>query len=298
METKREGQPGTARQQTPGGAHDWQVWSGDDAQAHIAVPLATGDKYSRGVLGVICGSARYPGAAVLSVEAAMRTGVGMVRYVGAKRPSTLVLQRRPEVVTGVGRVQAWLIGSGIDAESRSAKVTARIRSALADGVPVVLDAGALDLVGEATGPVIITPHFRELAVALDTVGERVDAHDIAREPARWAAHAADALGVTVLLKGSTTYVAAPSGVRLTTRTGSGWLATAGTGDVLGGVLGALVATHAERLGDAPATALAQLGATAAYVHGVAAARASRGGPIAALDVAEALPATLRALLAV
>jgi NAD(P)H-hydrate repair Nnr-like enzyme with NAD(P)H-hydrate dehydratase domain len=268
--------------------------------------METDDKYSRGVLGVVTGSDRYPGAAVLGVEAAVRTGLGMVRYVGAAHPAELVLQRRPEVVTAPGRVQAWLVGSGMDADTRGEDDATRLRAAFADGVPVVVDAGALDLVGTATGPVVITPHYRELAKALASASTStsVDARTadaptadaIAADPAHWAARAADLLRVTVLLKGHTTYIADPSGIRLRVTAGPAWLATAGSGDVLGGVLGALAATHARAVG-ADASALAMLAATAAFVHGRAGERASAGGPIAALDIAEALPATVAELLA-
>lgn len=273
----------------------WQRWSAEDARQWIAVPGDDDDKYSRGVLGVITGSSRYPGAAVLGVEAAVRTGVGMVRYLGAEKATRLVLQRRPEIVTADGRVQAWLAGSGMDAASRSSRETARIRSALAGGVPAVLDAGALDLVGEASGALVITPHFRELSVALGHAGADVEASAIAAAPAEWAVRAADTLDVTVLLKGHTTYVVSPGGRRISSATGPAWLATAGSGDVLGGILGALVATHADAIARDPET-LAALAATAATLHGLAADRASAGGPIAALDIAEALPATIAALL--
>jgi Predicted sugar kinase len=285
-----------AREGMAADGEPWRRWSEADARRWIAVPGAGDDKYSRGVLGVITGSSRYPGAAVLGVEAASRTGVGMVRYLGAGRPSRLVMQRRPETVTAPGRVQAWLAGSGMDAAGRGSRETARIRSALAEGVPAVLDAGALDLVGEAAGPVIITPHFRELSMALAQAGTDVTPETIAEAPAAWAERAARALGVTVLLKGHVTHIVSPLGSRLTSETGPAWLATAGSGDVLAGILGALLATHAREIAEQPG-AVAALAATAALLHGLAAERASAGGPIVALDVAEALPATIAALLA-
>ena len=89
-------------------------WRAADAAAHIRVPAKTDNKYSHGVLGVITGSQKYPGAAVLGVEAAHRTGIGMVRFLGSAEAATLVLNRRPEVVTVPGKVNAWLIGSGLD----------------------------------------------------------------------------------------------------------------------------------------------------------------------------------------
>lgn len=275
---------------------DAEHWGAADAAKWIAVPGRDDDKYSRGVLGMITGSARYPGAAVLGTEAAMRTGVGMVRYLGAERAATFVLQRRPEVVTASGRVQAWLAGSGMDAAERTEEETRGIRSALGEGMPVVLDAGALDLVTQASGPLVITPHFRELAVALGHVGVDVDAKTIEAAPVEWALRGAERLGATVLLKGHTTHVATPDGRLISSSAGPGWLATAGTGDVLAGILGALLATHSDAI-QRDARVLADVAATAAVLGGLAAHRASGGGPIAALDLAQAVPATIAALLA-
>lgn len=263
-------------------------WSTTDSAALIAVPGADDDKYSRGVLGIMTGSIEYPGAAVLGVEAALRTGVGMVRYLGDA--SQLVLQRRPEAVTAVGRVQAWLLGSGIDARTRTQRTTDRMLSALADGVPAVIDSGALDLVGQASGHVVITPHYRELATLL---GCEVD--DVAAAPGQWCSRAADELGVTVLLKGSRTHVAGVEGRRLITATATGWLATAGTGDALGGVVGALLASHARGIERNPEQ-IAELAATAAVVHAHAGLLASNGGPFTVLDLCAALPATVAELV--
>ena len=105
-------------------------WTAEHAAGVLRMPTASDDKYSRGVLGVRTGSERYPGAAVLGVEAAHRTGLGMVRYLGPERPAALVLARRPETVTADGRVQAWLIGSGTDASERSAAETRALRDLL------------------------------------------------------------------------------------------------------------------------------------------------------------------------
>lgn len=260
---------------------DFVAWTPDDAAAHIAVPGPHDDKYSRGVLGVITGSEQYPGAAVLGVEAALRTGVGMVRYLGPARPSDLVLQRRPEVVTSDGRVQAWLIGSGMDHATRDER---GFDEALAQGVPLVLDGGALDLVRRATAPVVITPHFRELGRLLD-----VPVDVIATSPQAWAQRASDELGATVLLKGHTTYIAG-EGVAYSVTGAPAWLATAGAGDALAGILGALLATHADKPN------LPALAATACLIHGQAAERASNGGPLTILDVCGAVSAVIAGLL--
>lgn len=268
----------------------YREWSRDDARGCIAVPVASDDKYSRGVLGIITGSKAYPGAAVLGVEAALRTGVGMVRYLGPDRAQELVLRRRPEAVTEPGRVQAWLLGSGMDTAHRAPAATRRLTDALRQRLPTVLDAGALDLLPQAGGPVVITPHFRELARILATDPER-----IASDPAAAARTAADELGVTVLLKGHNSYIASPDGTGLVASLAPAWTATAGTGDALGGILGALLATHASAVEKDPAL-LARLAATASVLHGLAAERASGGGPFVVLELAEALPAVIAGLL--
>jgi len=260
-------------------------WTADAAAHHIAVPGPRDDKYSRGVLGVVTGSDRYPGAAILGVEAALRTGVGMVRYLGPSRARDLVLARRPEAVTAPGQVQAWLLGSGMDPVERD---TASMEPALAQGLPTVLDGGALDLHDRTTGPVVITPHYRELGRLLG-----VGAEVIVADPERWAHAAADDLGVTVLLKGHTTLVVGP-GVAFSVRSAPAWLATAGAGDALGGILGALVATRSRLTIDDPRE-LARVAATAALIHGFAASRASAGGPFTILDLCEAVPATIAEL---
>lgn len=274
----------------------WLEWEAEQAREWVAVPAATDDKYSRGVLGVSTGSADYPGAAVLGVEAAMRTGVGMLRYLGPKRATTLVLQRRPEVVVLPGQVQAWLLGSGMGELRPGSAALSRVNAALAEGLPSVCDAGALDAVAAASAHTVITPHYRELARLLTRAGTAVSLGEVADNPGKWAVKAAGQLGVTVLLKGSLTRVASPSGARLTVSGGPAWLATAGSGDVLGGILGALLATHAGQL-IADADDLPALAATAAWIHAAAARRASAGGPLVALDIAEAVPATIAALLA-
>ena len=276
----------------------WQEWTAEDAAEWIAAPGPGDDKYTRGVLGVVTGSQDYPGAAVLGVEAAHRTGVGMVRFTGPRALRQAVLARRPETVTVSGRVQAWLIGSGIDQNRRSFVLIGDLEHALADKVPVVLDAGALDLVGTHTAPTVITPHARELAAVLTAREIRTTAEEVAADPATWADRAARELGVAVLLKGAVTHICDPDGDRYTVTAPTHWLATAGSGDVLGGILGALIATHHLRLAT-DAEALTALAATAAWVQGEAARRASAevgGGPVTALDIASAIPGVIGSLL--
>ena len=268
---------------------DFTPFTADDAAAQIAVPVESDDKYSRGVLGIATGSERYPGAAVLGVDAALHTGVGMVRYLGAGHVSTMVLQRRPEAVAGEGRVQAWLIGSGMDHADRDEATRARTALAVAQALPTVLDGGALDLHESAEGPVVITPHYGELARVLG-----VQKSDIAADPATWALRAAERLGVTVLLKGHSSYVAGP-GIALVASSAPSWLATAGAGDALAGILGALVATHSAAVASDPQR-LARLAAAASVIHGIAAASASGGGPFTILDLIARVPRTIADLL--
>ena len=260
---------------------DFLPWTMDDAARHIAAPGPDDDKYSRGVLGIVTGSDRYPGAAVLGVEAALRTGVGMVRYLGPQHATSLVLQRRPEAVPGDGRVQAWLLGSGVDKADLDLPVLHR---ALDQGVPVVLDGGALPLWDRATGPVVITPHAGELARLLGVPRESIDSDAAVRASAE--------LGVAVLLKGHRSY-AVGGETRLVVSSAPSWLATAGAGDALAGILGALVATHEI----ADLDTLARLAVTASMIHGLAAERASQGGPLTILDLAAQVSPVIAELLA-
>ena len=261
------------------------------AATWIAVPGPQDDKYSRGVVGLVTGSARYPGAAVLGVEAALRTGVGMVRYLGAGRPTRLVLQRRPEAVTAEGRVQAWVVGSGQDPDGVDELTAAYRDRALADPVPTVIDAGALGSAPTAAGTRVLVPHAGELAQLLGR--ERAD---IEADAAGAALDAAARLRAVVLLKGHTSYIADADGGLLTVECAPAWTATAGSGDALAGVLGALLATHALELEADPGIA-APLAATAAVLHGLAAERASGGGPFTVLDLCAELPGVIRELLA-
>jgi hydroxyethylthiazole kinase-like uncharacterized protein yjeF len=277
-----------------------ESWSAEAARAWLRAPTASDDKYARGVVGLVTGSHAYPGAAVLGVEAAHRTGAGMVRHVGPRRVSDLVLARRPETVVQAGRVQAWVLGSGMDPADRSPSLRAVLDDALADGAAVVLDAGVLDLASRgrqhahADGARLLTPHAGELRTLLTASGVDVERADIERDPEHWARVAARSTGATVLLKGATTVVT--DGDRVATvEAPTHWLATAGTGDVLAGIAGALLASHADAV-ERDSQILVDLGATAAWVHGEAAARASAGGPLVALEVAEHVATVVAELL--
>ena len=184
----------------------------------------------------------------------------------------------PEVV-GDGRVQAWVVGPGGGPDAADV-----LAAAASDGVPLVVDADALAHVGERLPPgSVLTPHAGELAAMLGR--ERTDVEAAPLAAARDAARRWDCV---VLLKGHHTLVAAPHGPVRVTTTGVPWLATAGAGDVLAGLIGSLLAA-----GLAPLDA-ASVGS---WLHGAAAARASRGGPVTAGAVASEIVVVLRELLA-
>jgi hydroxyethylthiazole kinase-like uncharacterized protein yjeF len=270
----------------------------DDVAALWPVPTAGSHKYTRGVLGVVAGTPAYPGAAVLTVSAAVRAGVGMVRFLGSPGVTATVLGARPEVVAGDGRVQAWALGPGIDPadSAQSARVRSALSDVLARGLPAVVDAGALHLLPERLAPwVVLTPHAGELATLLSNRGEDVTREQVEAEALRWARRAHELTHATVLLKGAVTLVVGAQGTVYSQADGPAWLATAGAGDVLTGLLGALLAGRALAAVADP-TLVAALAAAAALVHGHAARRANPGGPISALEVADALPATIAAVL--
>ncbi|NXY94441.1 NAD(P)H-hydrate dehydratase [Streptomyces sp. BR123] len=240
-------------------------------------PAAESDKYRRGVVGIAAGSAQYPGAAVLAVAGALRGGAGAVRYVGPAAGE--VLARYPETLVGWGRVQAWVVGPGLG-EGRGGDV-ARV---LADPVPVLVDADGLRGVGPEAlrarpAPTLLTPHAGEAAALLGVPREAVESGRLAA-----VRELAGRYGAAVLLKGSTTLVYDGHGPVRVNPTGTPWLATAGSGDVLSGLGGSLLAAGL------PA---ADAGAVAAYLHGLAARLAAAGAPVLAHEVAEALSAAWR-----
>ena len=253
------------------------------------VPGPSDDKYTQGVTGIAAGSATYPGAAVLSTGAAVLATSGMVRYAGTA--ADVVRTRWPEVVaTGhvgdAGRVQAWVVGPGLGTGQAGRQVLAEV---LAAGVPVCADADAITLLaGDPTlwdardpeTPIVLTPHDREFARLAGDVGpDRIAA----------ARRAASRFHAVVLLKGHSTVVAAPDGRVLVNQSRSSWAATAGSGDVLTGLIGSLLAA-----GEDPWLAAG----CAAYVHELAADLAADGAPAPASHLQAAIPDAIRHLRAV
>jgi hydroxyethylthiazole kinase-like uncharacterized protein yjeF len=251
-----------------------------DIRALYPVPTGESDKYSRGVLGLMAGSAQYPGAAVIATSGALAGPIGMLRYVGPDAVAEAVRAEHPEIVAGEGRVQAWAIGSGLGDELDIPKV----RELLDGEDPVLLDADGLKALDDSAdhARVLITPHAGELARMLGVERSQVEA-----ERLKHAREAAERFDVTVLLKGSTTVIAAPDGrVRVNNNAGA-WLATAGAGDVLAGLCGSLLAAGLTPLDAA---------AAGAYLHAAAANLASDGGPVTAMQVAAKVPEATRQVL--
>ncbi|GGP58394.1 bifunctional NAD(P)H-hydrate repair enzyme [Saccharothrix coeruleofusca] len=260
----------------------------DDAEvgAHWPVPGPQDDKYTQGVTGVAAGSATYPGAAVLATGAALLATSGMVRYAGAAADG--VRARWPEAIctgsiTDAGRVQSWVAGPGL---GTGLSAEAVLRTVLEAGVPVCLDADAITMLAnnpdlwdarDPDTPVVLTPHDREYERLAGEVGhDRVAA----------ARRAAEKFRAVVLLKGHVTVVAGPDGRVLVNRASGSWAATAGSGDVLSGLIGALLAARLD-----PVLAAG----CAARLHAVAAERASGGAPIPASALLAAVPDAIRAL---
>jgi hydroxyethylthiazole kinase-like uncharacterized protein yjeF len=257
----------------------------DDVSGWWPRPHAADDKYTRGVVGIAAGSVLYPGAAVLAVGAALAGPAGMVRYAGAA--ADWVRAAHPEVivtdeVAAAGRVQAWVVGSGLGTD---ATAEATLRQVLDTDVPVLVDADGLTLLAEhpdwvrdRTAPTVLTPHDREFARVFGPVGDdRVEA----------ARRASAQLGCTVLLKGDRTVVADGERVYVNP-TGTPVLATAGSGDVLSGLAGALLA--------APGLPAVRAATAAAFVHGLAGRLAAEEGPVSAATVCAALRPAVRAVL--
>jgi hydroxyethylthiazole kinase-like uncharacterized protein yjeF len=283
-----------------------------DVSSVLTTPHGEASKYTRGVVGVVTGSQQYTGAAVLSTGGALRAGAGMVRYVGVPHPAEQVRLRWPEaVVTEVaaddaglvadpqqvldaGRVQSWAVGSGLGTGDASVRL---VETLLGTDLPVLVDADGITGLTDRqdalrrSAPTLLTPHAGEFARLMAADRGDVEAHRLS-----WARRAAAGLGVTVLLKGATTVIADPDGRTAVNTVSTSWLATAGSGDVLSGVCGSLMAQGLSAFDAARA---------GAFLHGLAGRFASGGGsgdpregaPISAADLLAVWPEVERTVRA-
>jgi len=264
-----------------------EVLEAHDVAALLPVPDSSDDKYTRGVVGVVAGSASYPGAGVLATAAATRGGAGMVRYAGTAadvvRGDLAGVVVHTDTWPSELRVQSWVVGPGIGTNDAA---SALVEDVLSTDVPVLIDADAItivaerrDLIAKRSAATVLTPHDREFARLADPLGaDRLGAvRALAAE-----------LGAVVLLKGDATIVASPDGAAWVNATGTPWLGTAGSGDVLSGLIGSLLAAGI------PAALAAAAGA---YVHGVAGQLAAAAGPPSAPDILAALREAQRIITA-
>lgn len=265
-----------------------------------ALPTRTGTahKYAAGAVVVVAGGAKYPGAGVLAVRGAQRGGAGYVTAVTSAEAAPLIRRASPEAIVQVwpdsdigdriadmlsARADAVVLGPGLGADAHA---PALVRGTLATDRPVVLDAdGLAPFAGDPEAlrrgaPLILTPHAGELGKLLGRSSADISAARLAS-----AREAADRSGAIVVLKGDDTVIAHPSGSVAVNDVAAPALATAGTGDVLAGATGALLAAGAEPwLAACAAVRLHSLaGRRAAAVVG------SVDG-VVAWDVAEQLPA--------
>ncbi len=265
-------------------------------RSHLPSPKPSDDKYSRGVVGAVVGSETYPGAALLVVSAIQACSVGMVRYFGPQRVADLVLQAHPEVVAAESvsestRVDSWVLGSGVAATADPQLQNLALAVSL--GQPCVIDAGALDhldFLALRHVPLILTPHAAELTrLVMRWLPDRPDllatSNDLIRAEA--ARELATVLGQTILAKGNVTFVADSDGRFDAVGPNDPNLATAGTGDVLAGLLAGL-AVHSF-------TGWFGIGMLGVNLHSQLAREASAQGPVVASALPAHLPAAVLAL---
>lgn len=271
-----------------------------DIAAWMPVRVPDSHKRSRGAVAVLAGSDEMTGAAALMVRGAMRAGAGYVLVGCTRRVAEVVQEKCPEAIVyivsdtdhlgpdalsafavGLDRATALAIGPGLGTGDDQRKLVERVLGEL--DVPVVVDADGLNVIAEDASvlkrakKVVITPHPVELERLTMMTKE-----DIQQDRVGSARSAAQRLGCEVLSKGHRSVIARPDGSVFVNPTGGPGLATAGTGDVLTGAVGALLAAGSDN-------ALV----VATYIHGLAGELVGAGA--VAWDVAEALPDAIELL---
>lgn len=270
-----------------------------------ATPGARSDKYSGGVVALAAGSDTYPGAGILCATAAVRATPSMVRFIGDNSITSLLpeLVCHPDV-SSAGRAQAWVVGPGRGTDSAAAS---ELRKVLAQGLPTVIDADALTLLARNTSlrrtvaehPLtILTPHEGEFTRLYEaTFGSAPDA---ATGWSRALRELAEELNSIILLKGRLTRVTAPGQPLYSFNAGHSFAATPGSGDVLSGILGAVMAQlSATAPAASPTEVIAEvLHAGAIHAHAAAIAAETPDGfaPCSSSQIAAAIPQAIARLL--
>lgn len=268
-------------------------------------PGARSDKYSGGVVALAAGSDTYPGAGILCATAAIRATPSMVRFIGDNSITSLLpeLVCHPDVASA-GQAQAWVVGPGRGTDAAAAT---ELRKILAQDLPTILDADALTLLARNTSlrqtvtehPItILTPHEGEFSRLYQaTFGSAPDA---ATGWSRALHELAEELNSVTLLKGRLTRVTAPGQPIYSFNAGHSFAATPGSGDVLSGILGAVMA---QLYANTPAETAAQtipevLHAGAIHAHSAAIAAETPEGfaPCSASQIAAAIPQAIARLL--
>jgi len=294
-----------------GPAEGCKVSSHDAALArYLLKPEADSHKYSRGVVRIIAGSQRFPGAGLLCVAGASHSGVGMIRLNAPERVENLVLAAHPQIVPDgpalTGTCDALVLGPGLDAQ----KADWEALSQLLENTPAVIDASALEpvcaLVKEGKLRLrahhILTPHDGELARCLnlfagtntgEIAGKLADKAD--KPLGKFASQTSPALqrriqgaqqlaaltGACVLAKGNRTVVVDAEAQVHTLPAATPWLATAGSGDVLAGLMGGLLALNVRAGAGHVDTTVASAAALAPEIAQLAARLHALAGQLAA-----------------
>ena len=246
-----------------------------DVRAMLPDPGVDGDKFTGGVPGIVAGSRQYPGAAILCVGGAVNTRPGMVRYAGPQAPA--VVTRWPEVVAAddpseAGTVQAWVAGPGMGTDDASQSM---LRHVMEFDGPVLVDADGLTMLAQTMSQLedrrgrvtVLTPHGREFARLFPDLDPEDRLASVRTAAAR--------SGAVVLLKGNRTLVADPDGRVAVNTSGTSWLATAGSGDVLSGIIGSLLASGLSAW---------EAAAAGAHLHGRAGERAAADRAVGAAEL--------------
>ena len=268
-------------------------------------PGARSDKYSGGVVALAAGSDTYPGAGILCATAAVRATPSMVRFIGDNSITSLLpeLVCHPNVASA-GQAQAWVVGPGRGTDATAA---AELRKVLAQGLPTVIDADALTLLARNTSlrrtvaehPLtILTPHEGEFSRLYQaTFGSAPDA---ATGWSRALHELAEELHSIILLKGRLTRITAPGQPLYSFNSGHSFAATPGSGDVLSGILGAVMAQlFASAPAASPARVIAEVlhaGAIHAHAAAIAAETPEGFAPCSASQIAAAIPQAIARLL--